>query len=344
MSPLPELAIARGDLAVVDADVAALKYAQAFHGADRAIAEALSQTGVKLDDLRPDIGQYRYVETRGSIGARNALFVGVPELWSFGYPEIRSFAAQVLMILGREAPGTRHVAMTIHGPGAGLDEVEACLAQLDGYLDALRAGNVPSNLQRITVVDRSSGRVQRLRQAIDDRLGSASYATRVGSDGTFRLDVDRAPTASTPLGEGNRTDEPSAADSRRKSHVFVAMPFSTHMEDVFYFGVQGPVRAAGFTCERIDHVAFAGSIVDHIQRKIETAAIVIAELTGGNPNVCLEVGYAWGKGRPTILIAKSLDEPFFDVKGHRCLTYEGIRDLERQLTTELRELKWNGVV
>ena len=71
---------------------------------------------------------------------------------------------------------------------------------------------------------------------------------------------------------------------------------------------------------------------------------MIAELTGGNPNVCLEVGYAWGKGRPTILIAKSLDELFFDVKGHRCLTYEGIRDLERQLTTELRELKRNGVV
>lgn len=37
---------------------------------------------------------------------------------------------------------------------------------------------------------------------------------------------------------------------------------------------------AGFLCERIDHDSFTGDILAQIKKKIETAAIVIAELTG----------------------------------------------------------------
>jgi hypothetical protein len=102
------------------------------------------------------------------------------------------------------------------------------------------------------------------------------------------------------------------------------MPFSTHLEDVFYFGIQQPVHASGFLCERMDHVSFAGGIVEWIMHKIETASAVVAELSGSNPNVYPEVGYAWAKERPTILLAPSLDELVFDVKGQRCLVYNGI--------------------
>jgi hypothetical protein len=122
------------------------------------------------------------------------------------------------------------------------------------------------------------------------------------------------------------------------------MPFSTHLEDVYYYGIQRPVHAAGFLCERIDHESFVGGIVEWIQRKIDTAALVIAELTGGNPNVYLEVGYAWGRGRPTVLLTSNLEELAFDVKGHKCLAYNGIKDLEGSLTRELTELKQRQLV
>jgi len=83
-----------------------------------------------------------------------------------------------------------------------------------------------------------------------------------------------------------------------KAHVFVAMPFSTHLDDVFHYGIQAPVHAAGFLCDRMDYVCFTGEIIEWMKRKIEGASVVIANLSRANPNVYLEVGYAWGRGVP----------------------------------------------
>jgi nucleoside 2-deoxyribosyltransferase len=122
------------------------------------------------------------------------------------------------------------------------------------------------------------------------------------------------------------------------------MPFRKEMEDVFYYGIQQPVHTAGMLCERVDKSAFTGGIMDYVKNRIETAAVVIAELTGANPNVYLEVGYAWGKGRPTILITRDEKELHFDVQGQKCLTYETIKELEGFLHRELKEMISRGIV
>jgi hypothetical protein len=66
---------------------------------------------------------------------------------------------------------------------------------------------------------------------------------------------------------------------------------------------------------------------------------VIADLTGSNPNVYLEVGYAWGKGRPTLLLSQNLEDLTFDVKSQRCILYKTIRELARKLETDLSAMK-----
>ena len=132
--------------------------------------------------------------------------------------------------------------------------------------------------------------------------------------------------------------------SESKPYVFVAMPFLKEMEDVFYFGIQDPTHAAGFLCERIDNEAFIGEIMDQVKKKIESAAVVVADLTGSNPNVYLEVGYAWGKGHPTILLIRAKEEARFDVRGQRHLTYETIRDLKQKLANEIKQLKLKGEI
>lgn len=148
------------------------------------------------------------------------------------------------------------------------------------------------------------------------------------------------------LREASPTDEFAIEheDIASLPHVFVAMPFRKDMDDVFYYGIQRPVHAAGFLCERIDQDSFTGDILDRVKKRIETAAIVIAELSGANPNVYLEVGYAWGKGRPTVLLVKDPQELCFDVRGQRCLTYERIMELEESLTKELRGLVCKGLI
>jgi hypothetical protein len=191
--------------------------------------------------------------------------------------------------------------------------------------------------------------VARLRQALEQHLVDADYATRVHVPRwAYRLTPAReerqghAATILTP--KGLEALDVSRSTVETKPHAFVAMPFKKEMDDVFYYGIQGPVRAAGFLCERVDQEAFTGNILDRVKRKIETAAVIIAELTGANPNVYLEVGYAWGTGRPTVLLATGEHELQFDVRGQRCLTYERIRDLEEALTNELTELKTKGLI
>jgi nucleoside 2-deoxyribosyltransferase len=116
------------------------------------------------------------------------------------------------------------------------------------------------------------------------------------------------------------------------------MPFSADMEDVFYYGIQKPVRELGYICERVDQAAFTGDILQQVRSRIEDADIVIADLTSANPNVYLEVGYAWGKSRPTVLLIKDPEQLRFDVRGQRCLAYKTIKELELRLTTELNSL------
>jgi hypothetical protein len=69
-----------GDITAYPADVVALKHAQAFYGADRAVARALARDGTLMEDLAPERGDHKLVATLGAIRASFALFVGVDRL------------------------------------------------------------------------------------------------------------------------------------------------------------------------------------------------------------------------------------------------------------------------
>ena len=73
--------------------------------------------------------------------------------------------------------------------------------------------------------------------------------------------------------------------------------------------------------------------------RIDNAALVVADLTDANPNVYLEVGYAWGRGVNTVLLVAQGDELKFDVRTQRCLIFQSIRHLEELLTAELTSLR-----
>ena len=113
------------------------------------------------------------------------------------------------------------------------------------------------------------------------------------------------------------------------------MPFLESMEDTFHYGIQNAVNAAGFLCERADLSSFTGNIMDWVKNRISTADLIIADLSTANPNVYLEVGYAWGCGKRTVFLVTDTEELKFDVRGHRCIVYDSIMSLEKALTKEL---------
>jgi hypothetical protein len=125
---------------------------------------------------------------------------------------------------------------------------------------------------------------------------------------------------------------------RIEPRVFVAMPFKEEMDDTYHYGMVSATNAAGFLCERADLSAFTGDVLDWVKQRIRSASLVIADLTEANPNVYLEIGYAWGSGIPTVLVIKHGEPLKFDVRGQRCLVYKKIKDLEDLLTKERQAL------
>ena len=98
------------------------------------------------------------------------------------------------------------------------------------------------------------------------------------------------------------------------------------------------VNAAGLLCERADLSTFTGDVMDWVKRRISSATLVVADLSTANPNVYLEVGYAWGCRVPTVLLARDAEDLKFDVKGQRCILYKSIKSLEDALGRELQAL------
>ena len=133
-----EFAIETGDIAHFIADTIALKYAQKFYGAELYVYSKLTNDLSSLEEFNIPPGNDLFVKSTGSILSKKILFVGVPELQEFDYPQIREFALHVLKILAEKDPSLRHLAMTINGLGFGKDEIESAFSQFGGIVDALR--------------------------------------------------------------------------------------------------------------------------------------------------------------------------------------------------------------
>ena len=330
----------RVDITTIDADVVALKHAQRFYGADLVIARLLMQAGVSERTLHIPVESSVLIDARGAIRARQVLLIGVRELGEFSYADIRMLSGDVLRVLCGKAPGTRRLAMTLHGPGFGLDEIECLEQQLQRFRDALQQGLFPRSLESITIAEKDADRAELLRNMLSarevlDRGVTEDWSCKEEPSGSVARLQELAQSPSAPI----------ADDLPGKGKIFVAMPFSKEMRDVWRYGIQQPVRNAGYICERLDEEAFTGDILSQIKDRIITAKVVIADLSGCNPNVFLEVGYAWGKGCPTLLLfrkppgARRPQMLPFDVSGQKCIVYEDATDLEEKLSHELEKLR-----
>ena len=327
--------IEQGDITTFDADVVALKYTQKHHGAARVIAlKLIDEAEVEPPQVSPEDGSSSLVNTEGVITPRKALFVGMPRISEVGYEGIRAFASDVLSILLREAPATRHLSMTIHGANAGLDETETLLAQFGGYMDALRARKLPPLLEQITLVEYDGERAKRMRATLETYLAKEDYARRTDAGWGYSL------TAPAEDDEDDSRIEAAGAVSETRPYAFVAMPNDPAMDDLYYYAIQGAVHAQGMLCVRIEKERFTEDVLEQAKQRIESANVVIVELSQPDPNVYMQLGYAWGKGRPMILLAKNADALQFDTQA--CLTYQTIKGLEAALMQVLQEMRVVG--
>lgn len=125
-----------------------------------------------------------------------------------------------------------------------------------------------------------------------------------------------------------------------KPFAFVLMPFEEGFNDVYTYGIQAAAKDAGIVAERVDEQRFTESILERIYRQIESADLVIADMTGKNPNVFYEVGFAHAKDKPCVLLTQNAEDIPFDLKHHHHIIYGGsIKELRSKLTPHLEWLK-----
>src|SRR4051794_3127454 len=94
--------------------------------------------------------------------------------------------------------------------------------------------------------------------------------------------------------ENNKFDKSDLGDYTRNI-VFIAMPFTETMQDVFYT-IKEEALKLKLNAFRVDESVGSGFVLKRIMKGIEDAEFLIFDLTDEKPNVYYELGYAHGVG------------------------------------------------
>lgn len=129
------------------------------------------------------------------------------------------------------------------------------------------------------------------------------------------------------------------------ANIFFIMPFRPGLNFMFLH-LKNFIEDnfAGTRCVRGDSSISTGILINRIRSNIEEADVVIADCSGGNPNVFYELGVAHALGKQVILIHDSEQEDKdipTDIKGYDRLPY-GFEDDTRFCTNLKKAL--DGII
>jgi hypothetical protein len=128
-----------------------------------------------------------------------------------------------------------------------------------------------------------------------------------------------------------------AMSTAPKPFVFVLMPFKQEFNDIYKYGIKGAAEDVGAYTERVDEQDFTGGILDRVYNQINKADVIVADMTGQNPNVFYEVGYAHALNKIVLLLTQNSDDIPFDLKHRPHIVYGGqIEPLRSKLAQKLR--------
>ena len=107
---------------------------------------------------------------------------------------------------------------------------------------------------------------------------------------------------------------------------FVVMPFNLPHSTALWEDMLKPaIEKTGMTPVRADLVHNVGEILEDITHCIAEATVVVVDITGTNPNVMYELGYAHALAKPAILVCNTGDNTTwdkdlpFDIRGMRVI-------------------------
>jgi hypothetical protein len=129
---------------------------------------------------------------------------------------------------------------------------------------------------------------------------------------------------------GNPKLDPQHA---RKLEMIYSQWIKPTVESIECSGTEG----ARIECHRADKAKRPEEIIAHIIENLVTSDLVIADLSGRNPNVFYELGVRHAVNNNTILIAEDLDDIPFDLRGLRTIVYQYDPEHMLELKTSLEQ-------
>lgn len=176
-----------------------------------------------------------------------------------------------------------------------------------------------------TAVDSFKVKREQVDEFIDvflQTLRDAELLEDVGSDKSRVLDA----TSPTEVGSGVSEEQIKKLSKgitvQDTDSCFVMMPFADPLGAYYASVYQPAIEKAKLKPVRADAEIFGtGKIIDQIWTGINSARVLVAELTGRNPNVLYELGLAHALRKPVVLVSSNEGDVPFDVRHVRVIYY-----------------------
>jgi hypothetical protein len=143
--------------------------------------------------------------------------------------------------------------------------------------------------------------------------------------------------------KASRPTKQQTRESKEKDTCFIIMPFGDWF-DYYYETIYVPaIDASGLEPRRADDLYRPSAIVHDIWALTQRAKIILADLSGKNPNVFYELGLAHAVAKPAILVTESIEDVPFDLRSLRVLVYdknepEWGKRLRDKIETSIKEI------
>ena len=94
-----------------------------------------------------------------------------------------------------------------------------------------------------------------------------------------------------------------------------------YADKVLRFIIRHSLEPLGFRVTRADEISEPGTITLHVVRQLLRADVVVADLTGTNPNVMYELALRHAMKRPVVLLMSDGEKLPFDIMGERTIFF-----------------------
>ena len=146
-----------------------------------------------------------------------------------------------------------------------------------------------------------------------------------------------------------KSGKPTVADDEKVCFVIspIGKTGTEHYDkfkEVMDYVIKPAVKNSGYKLQvvRADDIERAGSFIKDILQSLLDSFVVVADLSGKNPNVFYELGVRHSLSPRTILIAQSLEDIPSDLREYRTIVYDttakGAATFQSRLTKYLEEI------